>query len=1729
MLTPHGSCPFSCPFAADVAYNFVERAESIVSPLFPEYQYDFRALLASVVNFLLFAKGLTGVSCRRHLFLGWCKDHSERGAGGFRQAVAGGDYQRSREPGGSMRPALAPLVLLLDLSLLLWSIKGLDGGSFCQGCLQGATVASAPGCPAAADGLVHLDACGLPEGLLPGPLDTSLSCRFVPREYLGTGASQGDPWPDSYLHAVLEADPVPVLLPLGEGGRGGGAQWGRRSCEAAAEDASAPPLSCTAPNGGSWAVALVWDRPAAADGNASLVLTRPAAVPAPQNVLQAAHSSRSKSANQSVIVLSGVGLSSPLACELRDGALLAATVLNDTSAVCILPAAAPGPVVAIRGAAGCAPLRVVVEPSRLTRLGVVDVEPKAARRAGPTELSVSLAPGAAEWVLRSPGDVDGQLFCRLVGAANAGQADLLMPGQLIRGPSQPVKVGCSTPERPQLPRASLPLEVGVGHSLSAPMVVDHALSTGEVADEGVSAGEDHVLFAGGGLPVVSLLDGSSLVLANDSRVYVQVGMQGQSSALVTASLQLQERGVGGSPLRLSPRGPLIEAEAVWPPGSSGSQVVALVLPPGGDSAAASAPGKLQVALTNVTNAELGDARTTALQLEADLPAFGVLSAPAPLYAAELDPDRRDVVRVAFSLGPLQPGAVLHRSVAVDVRLVVLTPEWASLVRLPRASLQWESCGGSRPPCRPQEVAVDILPDALDDTVYLRAMLALNTSSNARVDAAPGVQPLLHVLGSPRGVCPLGTRTAEGDGAAPAPAPSSWSLEQSAGTAAVMASDLAITTNSSGTTAALPVSPRFRPEVLEYGAHVGSQVEAITLDLKTTSTVPIQVEAIYRSSHLVLEPSALGNLMLAGANISDATAVLKEQQQQQLANVTVEGPHRRSLLGGDDEEGGAHSAGADKYAAACEQSSAPLALCDMLGQNHGRLARADVGEAAPAGAETVVQQPQEFRGKLRWRLPVAVGQNTFRVVPTAACNASAMGPLPPPYTLSVTRLADPAHAELASVRVLSLAQNTLACDSSAAAADAPQRSKAWQQLDGLDAGPTAPSIDVHRPCAADGPIDVELLDDGGGSGSNEGGFFLALTLKHAGVPGVRVEVGSEVLDGIGAGTLPLVALPLAAAGSGPAVTSVRILVVAEDGVTSATYTLRLNDRRNQDAPRATRLGPSESEGVGKSEATGGKGTPLGTGGGAPSVPAQRPPRSAGRSSPSRVTAASNATGTPEPLWPPVLEAGLPPLALPDALAAAGCEACERGYWSGSPDSVACGLCRPGSFSPSLAGRCYPCRPGGFSPVWGAGECRQCGTGTYTPWPGARACLLCPPHLTTPSAGAGNCSQPAHPTDLSTDYAVIVQLRVAFLVDTADLEDVTLRTSLVGSIEAVVAHLLRLDTASVFRVPLADVEVGLHVLHPADASGHLIGFMAPAARGPPMAQLAAGNQNETSAGTNSSSRASSASSDSSTGRPADPSSPPAGWSVSNGTTRLRANQTASASGSGPDQNEAATGDARAASAGLPELPAEVVAWLALAGNDSSGAASRRRLLTANVTATLAADVNLQDDSSDDITAKVNVQELSADNGIELLAKSPDAFFSRTTKALNAQPIVAPETVQMEIHDPTRRGWFGIPVWAWVSVGASTVSLLGLAAALCSRRLRALWALRWRRMPAFSLHPTPSGGASAVPGGAELVPPSASRLGLTRLRSGLGGGGGGEELGLVSTVSSSAPEWTCELKER
>eukprot|EP00873_Tetraselmis_striata_P032982 jgi/Tetstr1/453246/TSEL_040262.t1 len=58
------AAPLRVPLPADVAYRFVSKAELVVSAPYSESHLDYRALLASVANFLFFARGLTGVSCR---------------------------------------------------------------------------------------------------------------------------------------------------------------------------------------------------------------------------------------------------------------------------------------------------------------------------------------------------------------------------------------------------------------------------------------------------------------------------------------------------------------------------------------------------------------------------------------------------------------------------------------------------------------------------------------------------------------------------------------------------------------------------------------------------------------------------------------------------------------------------------------------------------------------------------------------------------------------------------------------------------------------------------------------------------------------------------------------------------------------------------------------------------------------------------------------------------------------------------------------------------------------------------------------------------------------------------------------------------------------------------------------------------------------------------------------------------------------------------------------------------------------------------------------------------------------------------------------------------------------------------------------------------------------------------------------------------------------------------
>lgn len=127
-------------------------------------------------------------------------------------------------------------------------------------------------------------------------------------------------WQDSYLHAVMEAEAVPAVLANSED-QGNSTQWGRRSCQVAADATTAPSLSCRAPKTGSWAVALLWEWPAqSSGGRTNRVATLPAAVPGPRNAISAIFPAPGAPTNQSLLIISGTGLTGPLACELRDGA-----------------------------------------------------------------------------------------------------------------------------------------------------------------------------------------------------------------------------------------------------------------------------------------------------------------------------------------------------------------------------------------------------------------------------------------------------------------------------------------------------------------------------------------------------------------------------------------------------------------------------------------------------------------------------------------------------------------------------------------------------------------------------------------------------------------------------------------------------------------------------------------------------------------------------------------------------------------------------------------------------------------------------------------------------------------------------------------------------------------------------------------------------------------------------------------------------------------------------------------------------------------------------------------------------------------------------------------------------------------------------------------------------------------------------------------------------------------
>jgi hypothetical protein len=108
------------------------------------------------------------------------------------------------------------------------------------------------------------------------------------------------------------------------------------------------------------------------------------------------------------------------------------------------------------------------------------------------------------------------------------------------------------------------------------------------------------------------------------------------------------------------------------------------------------------------------------------------------------------------------------------------------------------------------------------------------------------------------------------------------------------------------------------------------------------------------------------------------------------------------------------------------------------------------------------------------------------------------------------------------------------------------------------------------------------------------------------------------------------------------------------------------------------------------------------------------------------------------------------------------------------------------------------------VHGASSCSPCVHGSYAQLPGSKACSLCPLGYTTTSDGASICDQALEQTvSIGKQYALAVSLAVR--LSGADLEDVALRTGVLGSSEDILRFLVSLDSADAFNVSTRDVEV------------------------------------------------------------------------------------------------------------------------------------------------------------------------------------------------------------------------------------------------------------------------------------------------------------------------------------
>lgn len=1019
----------------------------------------------------------------------------------------------------------------------------------------------------------------------------------------------------------------------------------------------------------------------------------------------------------------------------------------------------------------------------------------------------------------------------------------------------------------------------MGYQLQGPEVEDHSQHRVEVMTEAeppglvglrasstVASRTAMVTFSLPGLPTVSMVECKVLLERGATRIEVSVMLQGQSTAAITALVQLQRRNTS-KPL-LFPGGGAPEVELRWPPGASGARKASFTLPENGAASslgdhtgipASEQAQEYRLVLMEAVNAEIGDPGETVAFQRQFRPMFGVVGPPKVLFAEDLlhiqAPNGTVTVDLEVALmldgadrGLLEPAVIIPK-------LVVETLEWEGLAMIDKdlQVLHWNPCGvkdsvliKARQACESQRVQVVILASALTKPAYLRAYLALEPVMGAIVPHKFLSTADLHVIGTPRGVCPPGTVVTRN--------------------MTIIAPNTSVAEDTGDGV-----------ESLLEATEPADEEAAAAVDLRIWYSGLENSDYVKDADGVVgLSPDFDAMLLSYGIQVPISTSWVE------LEATMIDGVDNLSLEP------------LDAYA------PSPLQAASDREKVHKK------AEKLEADGNKAQNQLAARPRRQAWHLTLQVGKNLFRIraemKKTDGDHNDTSHAHGISYDLAIVRLANASHLGLDCLLAVSGTDQLQLCGSRCAWETLHTSGSKHFELSGDS--PSTIGLAVP-PCTPGSIYDVYVS-------AVQSDLMLQPQLMWPDAAGITVEVGSSILQ------------PLASMGSNARFPPVRIFlgsateiyvdvtVAAEDQVTTATYTVRIQ-----------RLPLTSAQDLqGNSFLV--------------MVPDPLEQKAHGIPGP------ANGSFSPEQL-------------LPESVAAAGCEACGAGYYAGGANSRRCNLCPPGSHSPPIAGRCYPCTPGTFAPTWGSPKCRPCATGTYSSGPNARACQLCPANMTTPGSGGESCSVALNTTDLSRDYAVVVQLSVAFLVNTSDINGVSLRTALDGTAEAVVAYLIRMDTATVFGISIGDVAVDLKILNLTAAS--LSSFMA---------------------------------------QPVLPTLLLVGNMTSDDATELMERKNASAGGppsrkdklfTRPPETEPGTlklahfySEHKEVASVTSNLSAQLPPgqksayhstemsslWDLL--ENSTGKIVNRRVLTANVTATLAADVDLSHDQMEDIDAKV-----------------------------------------------------------------------------------------------------------------------------------------------------------------